>query len=64
MFYCASCNKLSTSREISETIVVEKREKNYYKKDEKTGEDKLISTGWEIVREARVCKECYRSDPK
>ena len=73
MFRCQNCGKLSKAGEKSYTIVVEKRPKKYKvdfvkiikKHRPRRGWRKKkvrimkITEGWEIVKEIRVCEECY-----
>jgi len=73
MFRCECCNKLSKPGEKSYTIVIEKRPKTYHVeytkiiikrrpgkgKRKKKIHVKKVTSGWEIVRELRVCLDCY-----
>lgn len=73
MFRCQSCRTVTRPREPQNTVVVETRPVNYRKMVEEVVEhedengvilkeklvtDKVIGTGWEVVREAKVCNNC------
>jgi len=73
MFRCEYCNELSKLGEKSYTIVIEKRPKIYHVeytkiivkrrpgkgRRKKKIHVKKVTKGWEIVRELRVCLDCY-----
>jgi len=73
MFRCEYCGKLSKPKEKSYTVVVQKRPKTYHvnfvkiivKRRPGKGKRKIkkyinkVTQGWEIVKEIRVCENCY-----
>ena len=62
MYRCQKCNNLSTAKEKQNKLVVETRNVSYTNKvivNEKPKE--IQSTGWEIVREIKVCNSCYET---
>ena len=59
MYYCEACKKLVGPREPQNTVVMEKRRKEYvYPVNLEGGSFQRVSVGWEIVREAKVCGDC------
>lgn len=54
MFKCNNCKQSVQSK--PHRIVVEKRQQTYNNQGH-------ISKGWEIVREANLCDDCYEEQP-
>ena len=74
MFRCENCGKLTKAGEKSYKVIVETRPKKYNVdfvkiiKKHRPGKGrrkkkvriKKVTEGWEIVKEIKVCEECYR----
>ena len=74
MFRCENCGKLTKAGEKSYKVIVETRPKKYKVdfvkiiKKHRPGRGwrrkkiriKKVTEGWEIVKEIRVCEECYK----
>ncbi len=56
-FRCEFCHKAMPQKTSPEIVIVKHREKEY---TNEAGE--IVGKGWEIVKEAHVCKKC--AEPK
>jgi hypothetical protein len=64
MFKCDGCKVHIGPRVAVHHRVLETRPKVYTNTaiDEETGEERLVNShGWEIVREAKLCKACFEA---
>jgi hypothetical protein len=63
LFVCETCGYKSAPKEQSWIWVTEKKEKFYALLDKK-GNQVGTSKGWEIVKEKRLCSNCYKEAVK
>lgn len=59
MFICHKCKQYSKLGEKEEKVILKTRDKIYYKTS-KRGVKYECSRGYEIVKEAAYCQECYK----
>ncbi len=60
MFICQLSGKLSKPGEKAVKLVTKTRPKVYFEKDKKTGEQRKVGEGSEIVQELTVTEASYR----
>ena len=66
-YKCDMCKKTANKKEKCNSVVTIKRSKEYYETyskidrvtRKKTKHTKLAGTGWEIVKEIKVCNKCF-----
>jgi len=56
MFKCESCKETQPPQSKPHRVVLQKREQTY-------NNNGIISKGWEIVKEALICDECFEESP-
>ena len=61
MFKCQVTGRLSQPNEPAHRLVTHIRNRTYYRRNHKTGQDDIIGHGSEVVREILVCREYYDS---
>lgn len=59
MFICQLSGKVSKPGDKAVKLVVKTRPKTYFEKDRKTGEQRKVGEGTEIVQELIVTEEAY-----
>jgi len=66
-YRCQGCNRVQPNNTKPETVVLEKRLREYVNRVKKVQEDERVieievkSSGWEIVREKKVCPGCFKN---
>jgi hypothetical protein len=63
MFKCDECRNVSEPGQTSRALVSRKRQRSYELLD-KEGRRVRVVSGWEIVRERRLCAQCYEKAMK
>lgn len=63
MFKCDECRNVSEPGQTSRALVSRKRPRSYELLD-KEGRRIRVVSGWEIVREQRLCAQCYEKAMK